>query len=418
MNYLASGLFMILILLQIYQYQETMKQGYRAMYTQIQKYVKLLAVFFLCSTFVSTRWYHMILILMIMTSCLLYRKDAGFWEDNTLLMLTYISAFCIWMVFSTYMGARSFWGTPVFYDDVFIAGCAYVLQFILMYRRNQTYDQMYIYPAMIGLICFLFLLAMVAHDRLPISSGLDMIIMMLLMMLGSFYRICYCMEVGKEKQILAQEKAYTMMGNKERYEAIQKENDFIMKNMHDLKKHLALLDHLGDRDEGVEAYRKEIQKKTQELLQYQKTGDLLIDKILQLYHPKFMEANIQCNIESEDIDYGFMDAVDLCAVLCNLLDNAYESCLQCEDRFILLKMKMVSDKVIWKMKNSTRDTILHENSSKQDGVGHGYGLQNMKHTAEKYHGELISNIDSEHGIYITAISFKMTEYVENETTFA
>lgn len=80
------------------------------------------------------------------------------------------------------------------------------------------------------------------------------------------------MEVSKEKEILAMEKAHTMVGNKERYEAIQKENEFIMKNMHDLKKHLDMLDQMGSENEKIEHYRKEIYEKSEELLQYQKTG--------------------------------------------------------------------------------------------------------------------------------------------------
>ena len=66
------------------------------------------------------------------------------------------------------------------------------------------------------------------------------------------------------------------------------------------------------------------------MLNVQKTGDELIDKILQLYHPRFQAAGIRFQLESDVIDYSFMDPIDRCAVLCNMLDNALESCLAAE----------------------------------------------------------------------------------------
>ena len=294
-------------------------------------------------------------------------------------------------------------------------GCAYLFQILCCCRIQRSLDQVYSYPAVTGLLCYLVLIVYLGHLA-PSSTALALVAILLMIMLGSFYRICFCLEVSKEKQMVAQEKAYTMMENKERYDTMQKENQFIMKNMHDLKKHLELLDHLDSKEDGIQAYRDEIQKKAQELLQYQKTGDLLIDKILQLYHSKFLDAGIQCNIESEDIDYSFMDAVDLCAILCNLLDNAYESCSKCEERFIQFKMRRVSDHILWKMKNSTIEFGINGKSSKQDSLGHGFGLSNIRNTASKYHGELMVEVDREHGVYITMISFQLTDDAGNMTT--
>ena len=72
----------------------------------------------------------------------------------------------------------------------------------------------------------------------------------------------------------------------------------------------------------MDAYRNDIVQKAEQMLNVQKTGDALIDKVLQLYHPRFQEAGICFQLESDVIDYSFMDSVDRCAVLCNLLDNA------------------------------------------------------------------------------------------------
>lgn len=416
MNYLVTGLEMILILVMVYQFQETMKQGYRPLFTQIQKLLVMLVICFMISMLLSAFWYHLLLIIMVLVASLTYHKEAGWMRDTGLLMLSFVMGYGIYLIFAEYLGSCDIFYEYAFGHDLFLLGCSSIIQQVFCYYRNKKYDQMYSYPVITALCCYLFLLVDLLRREPRYGSDLMIMVMQLFtLMLTSFYRICFCLEISKEKALLAQEKAYTMIGNKERYETIQQENHFIMKNLHDLKKHLELLDHVDSTDEKMTNYRREIQGKAQELLQYQKTGDILIDKILQLYHPKFIDANIQCNIESEDIDYGFMDAVDLCAVLCNLLDNAYESCLRCEHRFILLKMRVVSNKVIWKMKNSMNDAV---ESRKPDSFAHGFGMQNMRDIAKKYQGELVSEIDDTHDIFITAVSFLMTDDVRNLTTSA
>lgn len=416
MNYLVTGMEMILILVIVYQFQETMKQGYRPLFAQIQKLLVLLVICFMISMLLSALWYHVLLILMVLAASLTYHKEAGWMRDTGLLILSFVMGYGIYLVFADYLGAYDIFHEYAFGHDLFLLGCISIILQVFCYYRNKKYDQMYSYPVITALCCYLFLLVgLLRRDQWYGSDIMIMVMQLFTLMLTSFYRICFCLEVSKEKALLAQEKAYTMIGNKERYETIQQENHFIMKNLHDLKKHLELLDHVDSTDEKITNYRREIQGKAQELLQYQKTGDILIDKILQLYHSKFTDANIQCNIESEDIDYGFMDAVDLCAVLCNLLDNAYESCLRCEHRFILLKMRVVSNKVIWKMKNSMNDAV---ESRKSDSFAHGFGMQNMCDIAKKYQGELVSEIDDTHDIFITAVSFVMTDDVRNLTTSA
>lgn len=416
MNYLITGLEMILILVMVYQFQENMKQGYRSLFPQIQKLLVVLVVCFAISMLLSASWYHMLLIFMVVAASMTYFRHAGCIKDTLLLIVSFLAGYGIYLVFAVYLGSYDLWNTYAFGHDLFLLGCSSLIQQVICYYRNKDYDQMYCYPVFVMLSCYLLILLFLLRKDVLHDDVMIMILQLFTLMMTSFYRICLCLEISKEKALLAQEKAYTMIGNKERYETIQQENHFIMKNMHDLKKHLELLEHVDSEDETMTHYRKEIQKKTQELLQYQKTGDILIDKILQLYHPKFMDADIQCNIESEDIDYGFMDAVDLCAVLCNLLDNAYESCVHCEHRFILLKMRIVSDKVIWKMKNSWNDT--QGSTPKADSFAHGFGMQNMRDIAKKYRGELVSESDPIHGIYMTAISFTMTDDVRNLTASA
>lgn len=413
MNYLVLGMEIALILVQVYQFHEIMTSGYRSLYTRIQKFLIIYVACFLSSILLNALTYHILCFVMIIAASLIYRKEEDFIKTTGWLLGSYLVAVFAYQLVGVYMGSHEILYSYAFHDDLFILGSAFLCQLAICSHRQKRYDQMYIYPVIFAVISYLFILVYFTHHQYIDQDIILMATQLLFMLVSSFYRICFCMEVSKEKEILAMEKAHTMVGNKERYEAIQKENEFIMKNMHDLKKHLDMLDQMGSENEKIEHYRKEIYEISEELLQYQKTGDVLIDKVLQLYHPKFKEANIQCNIESEDIHYDFMDAVDICAVLCNLLDNAYESCIKCEQRFILLRMRILNDKIIWKMKNSTIEKEVVQGSSKPDRFAHGFGMQNIEGIAKKYHGELLCEVDDQHGIFTTAVSFLNTDDVEN-----
>lgn len=413
MNYLLPGMEIALILVQVYQFHETMICGYRSLYTRIQKFLLLYVVIFLASIIFDAFFYHIALMIMIIAAAFIYRKEEDIVRTSGLFILTYVIGIFAYQIVGVYMGSKDILMSYAFSDDLFIFGSAYLCQLAICSHSLKRYDQMYVYPVAFSIMAYLLILTYFTHHQYMEHDVILMASQLLLLLVSSFYRICFCMEVSKEKEILALEKAHTMVGNKERYEAIQKENEFIMKNMHDLKKHLDMLDQMGSENEKIEHYRNEIYEKSEELLHYQKTGDVLIDKVLQLYHPKFKDANIQCNIESEDIHYDFMDAVDLCAVLCNMLDNAYESCMKCEQRFILLRMRNINGKIIWKMKNSTMEKEVIKGSSKPDRFAHGFGMQNIEGIAKKYHGELLCEIDEIHGIFTTAVSFMNTDDVEN-----
>lgn len=205
-------------------------------------------------------------------------------------------------------------------------------------------------------------------------------------------------------------KTQHMVENRERYERIQKENAYIMKSMHDLKKHVELLEQMKQGSPAVDDYRSDIIVKTEHMLNVQKTGDELIDKILQLYHPRFQVAGIRFQLESDVIDYSFMDPIDRCAVLCNMLDNALESCLAAEEPFILLRMVEQHSTILWKMKNS----CIRMEQEKEDAFAHGFGMQNIRDIARHYQGTLSAGWERTHLLFRTTVAFDKPLMSENE----
>ena len=110
------------------------------------------------------------------------------------------------------------------------------------------------------------------------------------------------------------------------------------------------------------------------------------------------------------IDYSFMDPIDRCAVLCNMLDNALESGLAAEEPFILLRMVEQHSTILWKMKNS----CIRMEQEKEDAFAHGFGMQNIRDTARRYQGTLSAGWERTHLLFRTTVAFDKPLMSENE----
>ena len=92
-----------------------------------------------------------------------------------------------------------------------------------------------------------------------------------------------------------------------------------------------------------------------------------------------------------------IEDMDLCILLGNALDNAYEACQRITDntleKVIQLTMKYRENQLFIQLQNSYNVATLKKrtgqySSSKEDVQVHGLGIGNMKTVADKYNGIL------------------------------
>ncbi|WP_374937176.1 ATP-binding protein [Bacillus clarus] len=91
-----------------------------------------------------------------------------------------------------------------------------------------------------------------------------------------------------------------------------------------------------------------------------------------------------------------MNHTDLCIILGNALDNAIEACKKVLDmnrRFIHIHIFRKKVYLIIKITNSrATERFVHEkklfHTTKEDKINHGFGLQNINKTVQKYDGHL------------------------------
>ena len=127
-------------------------------------------------------------------------------------------------------------------------------------------------------------------------------------------------------------------------------------------------------------------------LNYQiNSGNIIVDMVLRDRLGTMMEKHIQTDVKV-DLNNCHVGDTDLCTMLGNLLDHAYEAAMQCEEekRWIHLDISSMKGMSMLTIENSCIAEPIVENgtmrSSKKEAVYHGFGMKNIQHIVDKYNG--------------------------------
>ncbi len=178
------------------------------------------------------------------------------------------------------------------------------------------------------------------------------------------------------------------------YQQSRESIDIINRKYHDLKYQIA-----GLRAEQSPEKRKEwLDAMEKDIIQYEnqnKTGNSVLDTVL-------TAKNIYCN--KHEIGFTcvadgyllvFMDAMDLCTIFGNALDNAIECEMKIEDkekRLIHISVTKQKGFLLIMIENYYEGNLEMVRglpvTTKKDVNYHGYGLKNIRYTLQKYGGEV------------------------------
>lgn len=160
--------------------------------------------------------------------------------------------------------------------------------------------------------------------------------------------------------------------------------------LHDMKNHYFTITNYIENEEydKLQDYMKDAIQKMESCYAGVNTGNLVIDAFMN--HFKMLSENEHISF-SEDIaitqDRVPLTDYDLCVVIGNLLDNAYNAVSQLTDKEKMVNIHISvndSDSFIIFIKNSyTGNTC---DTTKTDDYEHGYGLSNIEKIVGNYHG--------------------------------
>lgn len=247
-------------------------------------------------------------------------------------------------------------------------------------------------------------LTFVMKQKISLFVFLCLICLLALMFLLFSYQ--YTLLIKANEKVLEEEiKRTALEFNKSYYEDVQKSYDMNKALSHDLKNHITLVYTMLEENQVKEAmdyiqgvYHKigtfKAVKTEREILNY------IIDS--KLFNTK--ELNIRYVIDIHD-NLDFMDNIDLCILLGNLLDNCIEAVEKVSNRFIELIIDKNNDVIFISLRNTfDLKSLKYENgeyvTNKSDGNNHGIGMKNIESIINKYNGDIVIDIGEYFNTYI------------------
>jgi two-component system sensor histidine kinase AgrC len=138
-----------------------------------------------------------------------------------------------------------------------------------------------------------------------------------------------------------------------------------------------------------------------------KTGNIMMDAILNSKISLAMSKNIRINAKAIVPDQLAVSEIDLCVIIGNLLDNAMEACLKLpneSDRFIRVYIGKLKEQLYISVSNSMAGEVRKSGKtylSSKNSATHGFGLMRVDRITEKYGGFV--NRQHEEGVFATEI---------------
>jgi len=214
----------------------------------------------------------------------------------------------------------------------------------------------------------------------------------------------------KQKQKLdAQEKEYYFAQCQTMQESIEQMKAF----KHDVKSHLAMAkDYAANgKPEETAAYLNTLLEDISEIDTYSETGNIAFDSIINYKLRNAKTEQIELDLTLAIPPVLNVDMVDVVTILSNLLSNALEGVEKVENKAIKLDIEFSKGCLFIKIENSFDGVVDYSEgqivSRKEKKDSHGYGLQNIRQSAEKYNGQV--KISHENGLFSVVVFLYVDE---------
>lgn len=193
----------------------------------------------------------------------------------------------------------------------------------------------------------------------------------------------------------------------------QHENQSIL--IHDIKKHLNSISLLNQQNETekIDLYINQIIHSSDLQTSLHISDNDILNAILSRYIQKCRTQRIDFRIDIRKQSMNFLETNDLTALICNLLDNAFEAASLQENSFMELhtSRKANTPFTLLTLTNSCRSDPFSKGdrklvSRKKNKLRHGYGIKSITRIVEKYNGDIQMYYDEETNTFHTILTLK------------
>ncbi|WP_321433806.1 GHKL domain-containing protein [Trichococcus flocculiformis] len=191
----------------------------------------------------------------------------------------------------------------------------------------------------------------------------------------------------------------TLQSQYEQYNAYKESSEIIQRQFHDLKHQLEMIRSEPDsrkREQHVEEMTHAINTYSATI----STGNAILDTILTSKNAICIENGITFTCFADGKQLDNMDAMDICSLFGNALDNAIEAAKKIPDkekRLIELRVAKKALFLVISLRNISFEKLAFENdlpiTTKARKDLHGYGLKSIALITEKYQGTMTITMD-------------------------
>lgn len=238
--------------------------------------------------------------------------------------------------------------------------------------------------------------AQMIHASNMARSGLSGIFIIVICILAIYLRsqrqLLKRQVILNEKCIEEQSKQYAFMGEKDKE---------LRKFRHDYNKHVTMLQMLMEKGnlEELKSYIEDLGE-IKAGLDFISTNHIICDAVINQYYELCNQAGIALSVTGKFPAGMKISEVDLCVILSNAVENAYEAVRKCEtDRAIHFEIRSHGNMVLIEITNPTVEKLVIRDgfieTTKEDKSRHGYGTRNMREAALRNGGEVTWEYDGD-----------------------
>ena len=239
--------------------------------------------------------------------------------------------------------------------------------------------------------------------------------------------LCVIMYLQSElfkKSAMRQELALMNMlwqKEQEQYELSRENIALINQKCHDLKHQIRAIRYMSR--EEIDAYLEEIEESIEIYETIVKSGNEVLDTILTEKSLYCRERGITVSCVADGRQMGFINTIDLYAILGNALDNAIEAVekfkhqekrqidvmIYREKQFLVINIvNPIKEKLVYNEEMVYDDEL--PQTTKADRFYHGFGLMSIRYIVKKYDGYL--NLSEEDGCFSLKILIPIPQSME------
>ena len=298
-----------------------------------------------------------------------------------------------------------------------------------IYRKNASAPLKSI--RVTSLISFTILLAVDTFVVIAISvmiTELDILknnniylLAVVLVIIGIFIQLASVILLFTQRNVYKEKEELTdkyLNEQKNYYEYLENREKETKKFRHDLKSHMEMISNLAKERQydRMNAYLEQMNIRIDDFGNVVTVQNGIVDAIINQYYAKAQSCGVSMDVKGRFPVDCAIDAFDLCTIFSNVLSNALEAAKETEEKCISVECVYTDMSIMIIVSNSYKPDATNGGGQwktrKSDLDYHGYGLENIKDSVEKYKGGL--DIETKDNIFSLRILFSYMETQNNE----